>query len=107
MNRFRPFARRAAILGLGVYATVGAVLLSIIASEGNGDMVVTFAVLFGPLFSALLFARGTAHPTGNAGRFQRILGWIGMVAGSVALISFSFIVWPALILAAPYAFARE
>jgi phosphatidylserine synthase len=107
MNTFRTVARGAAILGLVVYAGVTVLLFLIVAAEGNAEVIITIAILAAPAIAALLYLRGIRRPNGRAGQLRRILGWFAMLAGSVALISFSFVVWPALLIAAPYTFTSD
>jgi hypothetical protein len=90
-----------------VYLALAVLVLAASAGEGDGDIGSTLLVLAGPLVAVGVYGWGLARPVGQRGRAIRVLGWFGMVAGSVALISFSFIVWPLLLLALPYSLLRD
>ena len=99
--------RPLAITVLAAYAGLAVLLLAAIASEGNGNFLVTVAVLAAPLAAAGIYACGILQPKGRRGQLTRISGWLAMLAGSIPLISFSFVIWPGLLLALPYTVSRE
>lgn len=90
-----------------LYAALAALALALAASEGNGDFLATMMVVAAPLGAAALYSVGLSRFSGNHGRAVRALGWLAMLGASVALISFSFVVWPLLLLALPYSVLRD
>ncbi len=73
-------------------------VFGISAGEGDGDVASTLLVLAVPLVEGSIYCWGLVRPPGPRGRAIRAFGWFGMLAGSIALISFSFVVWPLLLL---------
>ena len=91
------------------YLAIAGLLFLLVAGEGDssGNALVTLTVLAAPTCAALTFIAGISRPNGARGRAIRIAGWMCMAAASIALISFSFIIWPLLLAALPYAVVRE
>ncbi len=89
------------------YVALAIAVLAGVTAEGDGDVLVSLLVIAVPLLAACLYCVGLAKPSGERGRIFRVLGWVAMVGGSIALISFSFVIWPLLLLAAPYSFLRD
>ena len=90
-----------------LYLALTLVVLTFAGAEGNSNMLVTLLVVGVPPLGAGVYFWGLVNRAGGRGRLTRALGWFGMLLGSVALISFSFVVWPLLLLAAPYSFLRD
>lgn len=103
MRYLRWLALAAAVIYLALAITV----LAVSASEDNGDLLSTLLVVGVTPAAVGVYWWGLARPAGGRGQALRALGWCGMLVGSVVLISFSFVVWPLLLLAAPYSFLRE
>ncbi len=90
-----------------LYLALATAVLGLARGEGNGDFLSTMAVVAAPLGAGGLYYLGISKSQGNRGRIVRAIGWLAMLAGSVALISFSFVVWPLLLLAVPYSVVRD
>ena len=103
MGILRWLARAVCVL----YLALATAVLMMAASEGNGDFLATTIVVSAPLAAGALYSVGLSRFAGNRGRAVRALGWLAMVGASVALISFSFVVWPLLLLALPYSVLRD
>jgi hypothetical protein len=86
------------------YLALALIVFGISAGEGDGDVASTLLVLAVPLVAGSIYCWGLVRPAGPRGRAIRAFGWFGMLVGSIALISFSFVVWPLLLLALPYSF---
>jgi hypothetical protein len=69
-------------------------------SEQDSNALSIAAMVAVPLVAAAAYLRAAFL---QAGRTWLIPAWIAMLAGSIVLISFSFIVWPLLLVALPYA----
>jgi hypothetical protein len=54
-----------------------------------------------PASAAGMFVYGTVGAFGTVNWMLWIVGWLGMLAGSLVLISFSFILWPVVLMEIP------
>lgn len=77
------------------------VVAAILIEEGEPFLRWTLPVLAGPVAAAALFACGSLGGLGTRYWAYRVTGWAGMLAGSFILISFSFLIWPVLLLEIP------
>lgn len=88
------------VTGATVYVLVAGVALGIVVTEDEG-LVGPLAWLVPPAAAAGLFGYGAAGAFGTRYWLSRVVGWTGMLTGSLILISFSFILWPVVLAEIP------
>ena len=74
-------------------------MLGVLLSESEG-LLPSLAWLLPPALAAGVFGYGAAGAFGTR-YWLRVVGWIGMLAGSLVLISLSFILWPIVLFEIP------
>ncbi len=104
----RRVSRAMAIASVVAFALVTVLVIVVVLAQGDiSDLPPLLAVCTLTAVSATIYGIGLAQPSGQSGRWLRIGGWLAMVAASTLLITFSFILWPLLLLALPYTLWRE
>ncbi len=91
--------RQLAILSSAGYLVLAGFVALLSVSEQDSNALATTAIVGIPLVAAGFYLRAAVLRS----RWPLLLpAWVAMLAGSVVLISFSFIVWPLVLLALPY-----
>lgn len=93
--------RRWAAAVAGAYLAVIVLVLLFETDRDPGDVPRLAALLAPGVLATGVFLWGTWAWTGTGAWACRVLGWIGMAADSLVLVSFSFVLWPLLLSALP------
>lgn len=94
--------RDLALVAGGLYFAVALFVVLLVAGEGNNNLGATLALVAIPAGAAATFVAAAWREPGRHTRAIEVATWFTMVGGSVVLISFSFVLWPALLLALPH-----
>lgn len=84
-----------------LYAAIALWALTLVGSDESGEFLSTVGIVTPGLVAALVFLFGVAVWYGPRARLTRLLSWCVLVVGVVPLVSFSFLLIPALVVAIP------